>query len=170
MSGVIDPDIDSLEVMQRQPDGAVNFLAMPYIAGHRQGSLAMSDAAARRFYPPGVAREHHQGRSLVGKKLGDRFPDAHGSARDHHNFSCKFHSALLFLGNWGSQGAAVQSGAAAHFRAESRAHTETAWPPSSPCSRSMSYCFPARPCRCTSSSHGTKKWSPSAWPRIAHSE
>ena len=40
---------------------------------------------------------------MIGKTFRDRLPNSHGCAGDHHNFSCKFHSALLLLSNLLSQ-------------------------------------------------------------------
>ena len=86
-------------MMQRQADRAVNILAMPDVAGQRQGSLGMPHTAAGPFHAGGIARQHHHARALIGKNLSDRFPNSHGGARHHHNFPCKVHSALLFLCN-----------------------------------------------------------------------
>src|SRR6185312_2592970 len=83
-----------------QAEHAIDFLAVAYIASHRERVLDVSDAGARGFRSPGIAGKQDDSRSLVGEHLGNRFSDAHGGTRNDSNFSREFcsrgsHAVLL---------------------------------------------------------------------------
>jgi len=63
-------------MVQRQPERAVDFLAMPYIAGEGQRVIGVSDPVASRFRAARIARKHHHVRALVRKNFGNRFSNS----------------------------------------------------------------------------------------------
>src|SRR5450432_784756 len=95
VAGVVDPDIDVVEVMHGEADDAVDFFAMTYIARQSQSLLRMSNARARSFRAPGIAGKHHRLRSLLDEKLGDRLANSHGRTRNYRNLARKFHAGFV---------------------------------------------------------------------------
>ncbi len=89
VSGVVDPDVAAIEVMQGQAEDAVNLFAMANVAGEGQSAIGMADAAAGSFGASGIAREHDEVGAVIGEDFGDRFADAHGSASNNDDFAGK---------------------------------------------------------------------------------
>jgi hypothetical protein len=122
-------------MMQRQPNRAVNIFSMAHVTCHSERSLRVPYAPARRLHSPRIARQHYHTRTTVGKNFGNRFADAHGSARDYHHFPYKLHTRF-----YASATCEVKRCATIRqpliFRALS-APTEIAWPSSFPYFRSM---------------------------------
>jgi hypothetical protein len=56
VTGVVHPNVDALEMMESQSDGAIDFFAMAHVARHGHRSLGMPNAGSRRIHPAGVAR------------------------------------------------------------------------------------------------------------------
>ena len=56
VAGVVDPDIDTLEMMQGQGENAVDLFRVADIAGESNGAIGIPDAGASGFGTGGVAR------------------------------------------------------------------------------------------------------------------
>ena len=84
VAGVVDPDINPLEVMNGQADGAVDLFAMADVASQREGTVAVADAGAGGFGASGITGQKRDAGSLIDKKFGNGFADAHRSAGDHY--------------------------------------------------------------------------------------
>ena len=96
VAGVIDPDVDALEMMQGQAENAIDLLGVANIAGKRDGAFGKADALAGGLGPRRIAREQHDACSLLRKNFGDGLADAHGGARDHDHFASEFHARVVF--------------------------------------------------------------------------
>ncbi len=96
VSGVIDPDVDALEVMQRKREHAVDFLGVADVAGQGDGAFGTTDPQASRLGASRIARQQNHARSFLCKTLGNCLADSHGSARDHNNFARKVHARVVF--------------------------------------------------------------------------
>ena len=100
VSGVIDPYIDALEVMQSQSQHAVDVFGVADVARKaavRSGRPIRARAASARRR---IAREQHDTRSLLREKLGNGLADAHRSTGDHDYFPDKFHARVVFSAAW----------------------------------------------------------------------
>jgi hypothetical protein len=94
--GVVDPDIDSFEVVQSQSENAVNLLGVANVAGQRGGAVGIPDPKASGFGPRGVPRQQNDARSFFGEDLGNCLADAHRSTRNHHDPALEFHDRVVF--------------------------------------------------------------------------
>jgi Lon protease-like protein len=104
-------------MMECQTESAVDFLAMTNIASHRQSSIAVANAQARGLDSSGISREHYYGGTVIGEDLRNRFPDSHGSARDHNNFACQFHDVVTFANVYGSLNRSIRHRTISYNRA-----------------------------------------------------
>ena len=94
--GVVDPDVDALEMMQGEREHAVDIFGVPDVkdnAAVRSRKPMRTRAASARA----ASRDSmHNARALLGKHFGNRLADAHRSARDHDDFPFKFHARVVF--------------------------------------------------------------------------
>jgi hypothetical protein len=89
MPSVVHPNIDSLEMMHYEPDGAINLLPIPHVTGKRQSLVRMPDSRACGFEPAGIARKQHHLRTALCEQFCNRLPDAHRGSGNNGNFSRK---------------------------------------------------------------------------------
>ena len=96
MSGVVDPDVDALEMMQGETQNSVDLFGVPYVAGERYCAFGKSDARPSCLRSCGVAGEQHHARTFTAESLRNRLPDAHRSARDYDDLPVQFHVRVVF--------------------------------------------------------------------------
>jgi len=77
VAGVVDPDIDPLEVMQRERENTIDFFGVADVAGKGDGTIENADAGASRFGASGIARKKNHRCAFLYKSFCDRFSDAH---------------------------------------------------------------------------------------------
>src|SRR5207245_5229946 len=69
VSRIVNPDVDSVVVMESEAEDALDLLAIAYVAGQSERALGVADAAAGRFGAAGIAGEQNNARTVVGKCL-----------------------------------------------------------------------------------------------------
>ena len=55
MAGIVDPDINALEVMKGQREDTINFLRVANVAGEGYGAIGITNACTGGFGAGGVA-------------------------------------------------------------------------------------------------------------------
>lgn len=98
MSGIVDPNINALKMMQGERDDAVDFFRVANITGESDGAFSMSDAVASGLGARSITREQNHICSLIDEKLGDSFADTHGSPGDNDDFPLQFHARVVCAG------------------------------------------------------------------------
>ena len=95
VSRIVDPNIDSLEMMQGEAKNAIDLFRVANVAREGNGALRKCDTSTRRFCPGGDTREQDHIRTCGRKSLGNRLPDTHGSACDYDYLSVEFHARVV---------------------------------------------------------------------------
>jgi hypothetical protein len=95
VSGIVDPYVDALEMMQGEREDAVDLFRVTDVARKRDRAIGKADACARNLGPGSVARQHHHARSLLRKSFRNCLADAHRGARNHNHFPCEFHARVV---------------------------------------------------------------------------
>src|SRR5947207_15976790 len=75
--------------MQRETNGAVDFLAMAHVAREGHGLVGASDSGASRFDAGGIARKENDACSVFNKQFCDRFADPHRRTCNDGDLSCE---------------------------------------------------------------------------------
>src|SRR5579863_832497 len=97
MTGIVDPDIDTLEMMEGQREDAVDLLGMAHIARESNRPFGKADSCSGRLGSRGIARQQDDAGAVGGKFFRDRFADSHRSAGDYDYLSVEFHAGVVFV-------------------------------------------------------------------------
>src|SRR5579862_5370857 len=97
MSGIIDPDVDSFEVMQCEAENAVDFFGVANVAGKGGCAFEETHSCARGFGTRGISREQHDARALGRECFRNRLANAHRCARDYDYLTVEFHDRVCML-------------------------------------------------------------------------
>src|SRR5581483_795953 len=96
MTGIVDPHIHTLKVMQREAEDAVDFFGVADVAAQCHGSVRESNSTPRRFRSRLIARQHDNVCAFGCKLFRDRLADTHRGAGDYDYRSVEFHVRVVF--------------------------------------------------------------------------
>lgn len=110
MAGIVHPNVDTFEMMERERDDAVDLFGIAHIAGQRNRSIEhrpihVAQSGPRGFRSRCIARQHHHAGSLFCELPGNRLADSHGRTRHHYDFPHKFHARVCIVAEPASQDA-----------------------------------------------------------------
>jgi hypothetical protein len=100
---VIHPHIHAIEVLQRQRQRSANIFAVANIAGHGKCAAGVANPVAGGLRAAGIARKQYYAGSCIGKNLGDRLPNSHGSPGHNHDFPVHLHGDPCIAASAASQ-------------------------------------------------------------------